>query len=111
MKKRLLNILPAILIGTLIITVMAFQDSTKNNTKIQKVTIDTIPKSFDGDFINMEEIEKSINKSMEAVDKSLKAINWNQISAEIEQSLKKIDMDKIHLEIAKSMKSIGWDKM
>ena len=92
--------------------IMAFQDSTKITSKAPPVIFDTVPKNSDIDInIKMDDIEKTINKSMEAVNKSLEEIDWNKISGQIEESLKKVNFEKIQEEIERSMKNIDWDKM
>lgn len=96
----------------LALTAMAFQDSTKVNKPDQQAVLDTVPKNHDIDIqIDLKDLDLTIKKSLEMVEKSLKEIDWNKISKQVEQSMKQIDMAKLQMEIDNSMKAIDWDKM
>ena len=96
------------------IALFAFQDSTKIKKENQQAIKDTVPKNKNMDIdidIKMKDIDKVIKESMNEVNKSLKAIEWNKIPEEVNNSLQKIDFTKMQAEIEKSMKSIDWKKM
>ena len=97
----------------LAITAMAFQDSTIINNQHKKPLVDTVPQIHNNDIdieLNLKDLDKTIKKSLEMAEKSMKEIDWNKISKEVEQSMKQIDMAKIQMEIDKSMKAIDWEK-
>lgn len=91
-------------------TVMAFQDPAANTKKAQTAGVDTIPKNHTTEIeINLEDINQTIRKSMEAVEKSIKSIEWNKIAQEVDQSLRQVDLAKMQL--GNSLKKADWDKI
>ncbi len=93
-------------------TAMAFQDSSKVNNSNQQAKADTVPKNNNIDInIDLKDVDQSIKKSLEMVEKSLKEIDMNKIKMQVEESMKQIDLAKMQLEIEKSMKAIDWNKM
>jgi hypothetical protein len=114
MKKLQLN--KTFLLGSvffiLALTALSFRDSNTVNKKTQQVYIDTLPKKTTIEVeINKQDVQEIIKQSMEAVNKSLKEINWIQISKEVEQALKEIDVEKIKNEIKTSLASIDVQKI
>jgi len=77
---------------------MGFRDSTfKQPTK--NISIDTVPAT---NHIDIHIDLNDVNKAMDEVNKELKKIEWDKISADVKSSLRDVEI---------SLNNINWDKM
>ena len=92
--------------------IMAFQDSTKVNIPQKQALLDSPPgKTTFSIELDLRDMDKALQQSMEAVEKSMKAIDMEKIGKDIEKSIKAIDMDKIQANIKNAMNNIDLDKI
>lgn len=95
----------------LAITSMAFQDPTKVNIPLKKAVLDSPPENTNIKIeIDLKEIEQSIKKSMELVDKRMKDIDWSAMQKQIQESLKNVDLATIQIDVNKLMKDVDLSK-
>jgi len=112
-KTALKGLAAALVIGAV---TMSFQDSFLMNQKfdLSQNLKDTVPeKNFEGNFKmkDFDNLNETIEKSMEAAQSALKNIDLTSLQKNIDASLKNINMDEIMKNVQTSLKNIDLDKM
>lgn len=93
------------------IIIMSFKDPAQISFA-PKQKFDTLPKDQHIDIdIKVGDLNAIIKTTVDAAEKSLKTIDWNNVSKQIETCLKAIDVYKIKTEVEASIKNINWNEI